>query len=122
MPRGGFKVCSHPGCPHLRPCPNPEHKPKAWVGSDRQGSTRQGRKVRERILERDPICMICYKNPSTVCDHIWQVAHGAPERYEDTPEELLRGICKPCNDKLSAAQGAAGRRRNADQTGHKHTA
>ena len=110
MTRRKTQVCAQPGCPNLRPCEVEGHERKAWEGSNRKGSSRRGRKVRARILERDPICTICGKNPSSVCDHVWQVAHGAPENYADVPEELLRGICVPCDRRLSAKQGAEGRR------------
>lgn len=102
-------VCLKPGCPHFRPCPVEGHERKAWEGSNRKGSSRRGRKKRARILARDPICTICHKRPSAVCDHVISVADGAPEDYADVPDELLRGICTPCDRKRSAQQGARGR-------------
>lgn len=108
MARRGASVCPEPGCPNFQPCE--KHRREPWAGSDRRGSTRRGRAKRARILARDPICVLCGTNPSSVCDHVVQVAHGAPERYEDTPDELLQGICKDCDRIKSAREGAAGRR------------
>lgn len=101
------RVCNEPGCPNLQPCE--QHQRKPWQGSVRKGSTRRGRAKRARILQRDPLCTLCGKNPSTICDHVIQVAHGAPEDYADVPDELLRGICKQCDRIKSAREGAAGR-------------
>jgi 5-methylcytosine-specific restriction endonuclease McrA len=73
-----------------------------WQGSDRVRRLPPGwRKIRARILERDPICKICDVRPSAFCDHIVAKA-------DDHSEAGLQGVCGPCHDQKSAREGAAG--------------
>lgn len=55
------KVCAKVGCPHLRPCPNPDHAPRdrnAPWSKDRD--RKQQREFREAVLHRDAYtCVRC---------------------------------------------------------------
>ena len=96
------KICRKPACPHVRPCPEPGHEPKAWEGSNRRSRLPPGwDKIRRRILERDPICSICGNALSTVCDH-----KVAGDDHSDTN---LQGICSDCNKAKSSQEGQAAR-------------
>ena len=61
----------------------------------RNGSTRQWRAVRMRVLRRDPMCKICGTKPSTVVDHIIPVSRGG--RLLDPLN--LQGACWDCNSR-----------------------
>lgn len=77
-----------------------------WRGSDRvKRLPPNWRRIRARILKRDPICKICDVRPSAFCDHI--VA-----REDDHSEAGLQGVCGPCHDQKSSAEGNAARRAN----------
>jgi 5-methylcytosine-specific restriction enzyme A len=72
----------------------PGHRP-------RNGSTRQWRKTRTRILTRDHgRCQRC-GNPASEVDHIRPVARGG----SDHPANL-EAICRACNLAKSATEGA----------------
>ncbi|WP_252102971.1 HNH endonuclease [Streptomyces sp. STCH 565 A] len=72
-----------------------------WKGSDRRARLPSGwDKIRARILERDPVCVLCGVRPSTHCDHI--VA-----KTDDHSDAGLQGVCGPCHDQKSAREGAA---------------
>ncbi|MFD7861857.1 HNH endonuclease [Streptomyces sp. NPDC059783] len=73
-----------------------------WQGSNRKARLPSGwEKIRARILARDPICCICGVRPSTHCDHI--VA-----KTDDHTN--LQGVCGPCHDQKSSAEGNAAQR------------
>jgi 5-methylcytosine-specific restriction protein A len=66
-------------------------------------------KLRPLILRRDPICVVCNHNPSTIVDHV--IDHRGDETLFFDPANL-RGICKPCHDfKTGSTHG--GNRKNA---------
>lgn len=51
--------------------------------------------IRRVVLARDPICMICHRNASTIADHI--IPHkGVWELFISLTN--LMGVCKPCHD------------------------
>jgi 5-methylcytosine-specific restriction endonuclease McrA len=77
-----------------------------WRGSDRKSRLPSGwPKIRAQILARDPICKICNVRPSRFCDHI--VA-----KVDDHSEAGLQGVCGPCHDRKSSAEGNAAQREN----------
>lgn len=77
-----------------------------WQGSDRVKRLPPGwKKIRARVLARDPICRICGVRPSTRCDHI--VA-----KTDDHTQAGLQGVCKECHDQKSSAEGNAAQRAN----------
>jgi 5-methylcytosine-specific restriction enzyme A len=76
-------------------------RPIGWIPPDRRrpdsnqrGYGRQWRKLRARILERDPICTKCGKEPSNTVDHILTKARGGTDA-----EDNLRGMCRRCHSK-----------------------
>lgn len=72
-----------------------------WAGSRRRERLPSGwAKIRARILERDPVCVLCGVRPSAFCDHIVAKA-------DDHSEAGLQGVCGPCHDQKSAREGAA---------------
>lgn len=77
-----------------------------WAGSDRRDRLPSNwRKIRARILARDPICVLCGVRPSEFCDHIVAKA-------DDHSDAGLQGLCRPCHDQKSSAEGLAARRAN----------
>lgn len=77
-----------------------------WKGSDRKARLPSGwSKIRAQILARDPICKICGVRPSRFCDHIVAKA-------DDHSEVGLQGVCEPCHDQKSSAEGNAAQREN----------
>lgn len=77
-----------------------------WKNSDRKSRLPSGwPKIRARILARDPICKICNVRPSEFCDHIVAKA-------DDHSETGLQGLCRPCHDSKSSAEGNAAQRAN----------
>jgi 5-methylcytosine-specific restriction endonuclease McrA len=67
------------------------------------GSTRRWRRIRARILQRDPICtlrLVCAGAPSTQVDH--RVPRWAGGSDDDSN---LRGSCGPCNLARGAGEG-----------------
>ena len=57
--------------------------------------------LRPTVLARDPICVICDRNPSTIGDHI--IPHkGNWTLFSDLNN--LQGICEPCHAKKTAAE------------------
>jgi hypothetical protein len=78
-----------------------------WAGSDRRQRLPAGwAKIRARILERDPVCVLCHVRPSVCCDHI--IAKADLDGDSD-----LQGLCGPCHDQKSAREGAAGAKAKA---------
>ncbi|MGW3491751.1 HNH endonuclease signature motif containing protein [Streptomyces sp. NPDC001054] len=77
-----------------------------WKGSDRRKRLPPGwAKIRARILARDPVCALCGVRPSAFCDHIIAKA-------DDHSDTGLQGVCGPCHDQKSSAEGNAARREN----------
>ena len=58
----------------------------------------QWRTLRRHILNRQPICVICNRSPSTVADHIVPVRLGG----SFTNVENIQGLCEICHNKKSA--------------------
>ncbi|NLE82386.1 MAG: HNH endonuclease [Rhodococcus sp.] len=114
MPRATARVCpkcrqahSNPkGCPTCRP---------PWRGSSYAGgSTRRGRRLRQQVLEEQPICAIpgCRRLSAEV-DHIVNLAAGG-ERYD---RANCRGLCEPHHREKTAREAQAGRQRTAPGVG-----
>lgn len=79
-----------------------------WKNSGRVKRLPPGwRKIRARILERDPICKICDVRPSAFCDHIVAM-------HDDHSEAGLQGVCGPCHDQKSAREGVAAAKLKAE--------
>ena len=77
-----------------------------WAGSDRVRRLPPGwKKIRARVLKRDPICVLCGVRPSTHCDHI-------QAKTDDHRPSHLQGVCEPCHRQKSAREGAEAKRNN----------
>jgi 5-methylcytosine-specific restriction protein A len=53
-------------------------------------------KVRLVVLQRDPVCTVCHRVPSTEVDHVLDRA-DRPDLELD--ESNLKGKCKPCHSR-----------------------
>ena len=77
-----------------------------WKGSQRRARLPLGwAKIRAAILARDSTCVLCGVRPSAFCDHI--VAKADLNGPAD-----LQGVCGPCHDRKSSAEGHEAQRAN----------
>jgi 5-methylcytosine-specific restriction protein A len=79
----------------------------AWKGdSPNRTRGRRWMKIRARILDRDPLCVICKAQgrtvPSKICDHKISLANGGTDA-----DDNLQGLCKPCSDAKTEAERRA---------------
>ena len=65
------------------------------------------KQLREAVLRRDPICVACKRNASTIADHI-KDHRGNPVLFYDIKN--LRGLCKPCHDEKTGSTHGKGDR------------
>lgn len=63
--------------------------------------------TRARVLERDPICYLCGKQASAICDHV--LAQRLAKRIGSTGAVALRGICKQCNRRKVQRESVVGK-------------
>jgi 5-methylcytosine-specific restriction protein A len=85
---------------------NREERPEY---SKRLYKTARWRRLRKRVLSRNPLCVECERQgritPATVVDHI--IPHkGNLELFWD--EDNLQALCKPCHDRKTAKEGRWG--------------
>ena len=65
-------------------------------------NTRYWKKLRQVVLDRDPLCVKCLKKkppkltPAKVADHVVNWQQNAGTSF-DVPIEGLQGLCKPCH-------------------------
>lgn len=77
-----------------------------WSSSNRRARLPSNwSRIRAEILARDVTCVLCGVRPSTHCDHI--VAKADLNGPKD-----LQGVCGPCHDRKSSAEGNAAQRAN----------
>lgn len=105
MPRAP-KVCAHPACPNLQPCP--DHQRKPWQSSNRRAELPPDWERRRRtVLKRDPLCTdgrICNGLAlSTDCHHTGD--------KHDHSLESLAGVCRACHNAATQQQSAEARAR-----------
>ena len=83
-----------------------KRKHRAFVGMDKSNShlykTRQWRKLREMVLHKQPICVMCeqkkiYTTANTI-DHILPINKGGAVWSMDN----LQALCSSCHNKKSA--------------------
>lgn len=99
------KVCQHPGCPNLRPCPIHAPVKKAWEGSNRRAELpRDWIAICRRIKIRDDFT--CRECGGTKCNNEYlEVDHiGDPLDHRD---ENLRTLGKACHLKKTRKQAQA---------------
>lgn len=102
-------VCSQPGCPNLKPCP--DHAVKPWANSQRRErigkSGWQQQADARRILKRDHHrCAVC-GGPATEVDHIIPLAEW-PDGDVDSNKQSL---CHPHHAAKTKREAARGRTR-----------
>ena len=103
MPRAAPSPCLHNGCPELvypgqggrcerhRVVRTPRHE----KGSTARGYGYKHQKKRALLLERFPICQICYARPS-------QQAHHTTKAKDGGDDSSLLMVCRPCHGRLTA--------------------
>ena len=96
------KICSHPGCVNLQPCPTPGHAKEPWAGSTRRRRLPGDWNRRRRsVLARDPVCRICQNALSVEVDHI--IPHrGNPDLFWDEINNW-GSLCGPCHKAKTGA-------------------
>jgi 5-methylcytosine-specific restriction protein A len=110
-----MRVCSVHGCPTVfngtdSRCPKHqgEADQKHWANT-RAYSTREHRAFRAAVLERDPVCVICRTEPSTVADHYPLERTDLIARGMNPNEPAYgRGLCAPCHNQHTATSHPAG--------------
>jgi len=108
MPRRPPKPCANPGCPnvtHERFCPDHAKQEQRRYDRQRGSPSKRGYGARHRrwralILERDPWCKACGREPSTVADHIVPIARGGA-RFDLNNGQ---GMCEPCHNRKTAKE------------------
>ena len=95
------KICSHPECFNLQPCP--DHARKPWEGSTRRdkvklsGSAEQKR-ARYILQKHDTICHVCENPGADQVDHVEPLAEGGADH-----EDNLKPIhSEPCHREKTA--------------------
>lgn len=80
----------------------------SWSG-DRRGFPDR---IRAAILARDPICVICGDNPSTIADHEPSYAELRRMGVSDPHSiEYGQGVCDQCHEVKTRAEQQRGRDR-----------
>jgi 5-methylcytosine-specific restriction protein A len=104
--------CATPRCPHPATyrgrCADCTRRLDLQRGTrEERGYGASWRRLRLRILERDPTCRICLAAPSTTVDHIISKRNGGTD-----DDHNLRGVCASCNARKSVeVEGALGLRK-----------
>jgi 5-methylcytosine-specific restriction protein A len=113
MPMRAPSACNFPGCGVATTdgyCPaHKTQSPRAQY--DRQRDTLQPwrrwydlviwKSIRKVILQRDPICKACDREPSTEADHK-QPFLGVWSLFVDLGN--IQGLCKPCHSRKTATE------------------
>ena len=80
----------YPNCPNLtlsgRYCSIHKKNNKSYY------SSKEWREIRAEVLQEEPICRICGKQPSNEVDHIIPIDKGGTSNRWN-----LRGTCKKCH-------------------------
>lgn len=78
----------------------------SWATSNRRATLPPDwRKIRARILKRDPLCRLAY--PDICAGHSREVDHIGPPN--DHRPHMLRGVCTPCHKRRTQEQAQAAR-------------
>lgn len=110
-------VCSYPGCwkaskekrciKHPYPTPEQRARPVWKTRGDKPSRINNAhwRKLRRTILNRDPVCKLCKRNPSTEVDHRVARVDGGTDDSTN-----LQGACKWCHASKTSIESARRRR------------
>lgn len=114
MPSAPMKPCADRHCPELVPrgttrCKT--HQREDYRRKDSQRSdaelerrkvyqSARWRKVRQQILNRDPLCRSCRRAASREVDHIRPTAQGGAA----FDPANLQGLCTPCHSRKTATE------------------
>lgn len=111
-----MRVCSEPGCPTVYDgtasrCS--EHRSTAdrarGTASERGYRSAGHASFRSAVLERDPVCVLCRRHPSTVGDHHPLSRRQLLARRLDPDDPRRgRGLCKRCHDRETARHQPGG--------------
>src|SRR6056297_2799063 len=81
-------------------------------------NTRQWRRLRKMVLERDVFCVYCREmgrvTPATVADHIIPVKERPDLAFDFN---LIQGLCAACHDSIKRREEARGYRVGCSQDG-----
>ncbi len=116
MPMKPLRACSVPGCRNLGTgsrCPAHQEAAdasrQAWASTEGSASSRgygaTWRRLRQMVLNRDPICRQCRREPSFAVDHVVPKARGGDDSMEN-----LQGLCRACHAAKTAKDAAQGRK------------
>lgn len=102
------KICSHPDCFELQPCP--DHQRKPWEGSRRRENTtltgwEQQKRAKHVLNKHDTICHVCGQPGANQADHVVPLAEGGA----DTEENMRPIHDDPCHREKTAAEAARAR-------------
>jgi 5-methylcytosine-specific restriction enzyme A len=72
--------------------------------AEERGYGREHRAIRKQVLVEEPLCRACLAKgrvrPTTIADHIIPMSKGGP-----TVRSNYQGLCRPCSDAKTAAEG-----------------
>lgn len=115
------RACRQPGCRALtddgwceahRPA---KRKSRPWrttvTSAHKRGYGAVWRRLRIMVLARDPVCVVCRRVPAIQADHIVPKASGGADVLAN-----LRGLCRRCHDRKTAADAREARIRAISET------
>jgi 5-methylcytosine-specific restriction protein A len=112
VPRA-LKPCSTHGCGEVIPqgtsrCADCDRKADRLRGS-RGYQTAGHRRFRRRVLDRDPLCVVCCEAVSTVADH-YPMSRRELEAAGLDPNDPARGrgVCARCHNRETARHQPGG--------------
>ena len=108
-----LRVCNVAGCPNLTPAPRCEQHQAAAAQARRPDgnpySTPGHRRFRAAVLARDPICVLCHANRSSVADHHPRSRLDLIDlRLNPDDPRHGRGLCEPCHNRATAEHQPGG--------------
>ena len=106
-------MCNVPGCPALTRagrCQDHQRQAERARGSSRQrGYTGAHITFRATVLERDPVCVLCGEQPSTVADHYpLSRRELVLRRLDPNDPNHGRGLCASCHGTETARHQPGG--------------
>lgn len=109
-----MSVCSTVGCPEVTKggrcdgCKAKAEKQRRPDGNP-YNSTQHRKVFRTKVLDKDPICVVCRVKRSTVADH-YPLSRRELVRLKLDPNDpdRGRGVCKPCHDRETAQHQPGG--------------